>query len=223
MDNYFNKNIIQLNKHNYQNTFASKNLIHNANNYANNYGIYIPSGRDIIDTLIDVLHIFTIVITEDNGFTPTLEFIEFIDYHLDWLASIDDDTRLFDFTNKYNLTQVKALLTYPHTPLQGCYKYCDQIMDIAIIFRRAHEQLGTRCINTLPSNQFHSLATQFAAINSRLAYIFRSMPPADYDTMKENNRQLYYQLNKYVLHPVRIQHMADNFNIDFFDYLDTIF
>lgn len=178
--------------------------------------------RDTIETLIEILQIFNIIITEENEFRRTPEFAAFLERHLDWLASIDDDTRLFDFRNKSHLTEVKSLLTYPHTPLQRCINYCDEILDIAISFRRAHDQLGTRVLHNLPTNELLLLGQQFAAVNHRLAHILRSMPPADYATMKENNRQLYYELNKCVLHPDRIQNMADKFGIDFFDYLDAI-
>ena len=178
--------------------------------------------RDIIETLIDILQIFSIIITEENEFTPTPEFVQFLDTHLTWLASIDDDMRLYEFRNKSHLTEVKSLLTYPHSPLQGCAKYWDELMDIAIIFQRTHDQLGTRVLNTLPRSEFYSLSKQCAAVNTRLAHILRSMPPADYQTMHENNRELYYNLNAVILNPERVDRFANLYGLEPSAYLDAI-
>lgn len=178
--------------------------------------------RDTIETLIEILQIFNVIITEENEFTRTPEFVAFLERHLGWLASMDDDMRLFDFRNKSHVTEVKSLLTYPHTPLQRCITYCDEMMEIEMMFRRVHDQVSTRVLHNLPSNEYQCFGKQFAAVNHRLAHILRSMPPTDYATMKENNRQLYYELNKCVMHPERIQNMADKFGIDFFDYIEAI-
>lgn len=183
----------------------------------------IKGPRDLIETLIGILQIFSLVITEENEFTPTPEFLQFLETNLDWLASIDDDTCLYNFQNKSHVTEVKSLLTYPHTPLQRCIKYWDDLMDIAIIFRRLHDQLGTRVLNDLPRDEYQSLGKQFAAVNTLLAHILRSMPPADYDAMHENNRELYYELNKYILNPTRIDRMAHYYGINSIEYLDGIF
>jgi hypothetical protein len=44
----------------------------------------------------------------------------------------------------------------------------------------------------------------------------------DYKKMKQENENLYLELNKVILKPERIQIMATNYGIDFFDYLDAI-
>lgn len=179
--------------------------------------------RDLIETLTEILQIFSMIITEAYEFTPTPEFVQFLEKYLVWLESIDDDTRLYDFRNKSHLTEIKSFLTYPHPQFEGCIQWMDELLDIAMLFQRTHDQLGARVINTLPRDKCNCLGKQFAAVNTRLSHILRDMPPADYATMKENNRQLYYELNKSVLKPQRIQNIADKFGIDFFDYLEAIY
>lgn len=44
----------------------------------------------------------------------------------------------------------------------------------------------------------------------------------DYDKMRNNNREFFLELNQYVLHPERIQRISQRFNIEFFDYLDSL-
>lgn len=44
----------------------------------------------------------------------------------------------------------------------------------------------------------------------------------DYQEMKKNNEEFYWELNKYVLHPDRIERMASKYSMEFFDYLDAI-
>lgn len=205
----------------YYNTFELRAM--QANNTPSKTRSNNPSGpRDIIETLTEILHIFSVIITEENEFTPTPEFQAFLDSQLVWIASIDEDLRLYDFRNKSHITELKTFLTYPHPQFKGCIKYMDELMDIADTFRHAHDQHGARVLNTLPRNKYLSLQKQFAGISTRLGYILDRTPPADYATMHENNRQLYYELNKYILNPVRIEKMADHYGIEFIDYLDSI-
>jgi len=179
--------------------------------------------RDIIETLVDILHTFSLVITEENEFTPTPEFHEFLERQLSWLGSIDEDTRLYNFQNKSHITELKSFLTYPHPQLHGCIERIDEITDIAIIFRDTYAQVGTRVLNTLPRDAYLSLHKEFAGVNSHLAYILRSMPPADYETMKENNRDLYRELNAYIMHPTRVDNMYNEYGLEYpWEYLDAI-
>lgn len=44
----------------------------------------------------------------------------------------------------------------------------------------------------------------------------------DYKRMKEDNESFYIELNKVILKPQRIENMASNYGVDFFEYLDAI-
>jgi len=44
----------------------------------------------------------------------------------------------------------------------------------------------------------------------------------DYDKMRQDNRDFFVELNQYILKPDRVQKMSEQFNIDFFDYLDAL-
>lgn len=202
----------------YYTTFELRGMEPNNTPYNRTYG-----PRDIIETLTEILQIFSVIITEENEFTPTTEFRAFLETHLAWLASIDDDKRLYNFRNKSHITEIKTFLTYPHPQLDGCFNWHDELIDIAIIFHDTHEQLGIRVLNTLPNNDCPSLHKQFAGVSARLAYIMKCMPPADYETMKENNRDLYRELNAYIMHPDRIDKMYTKYSLDYpWEYLDAI-
>ena len=202
----------------YYTTFALRTMEQaNDTPYNRTYG-----PRDVIETLTEILQIFRGVITEENEFTPTPEFRAFLERQLAWLESIDDDNRLYEFRNKSHVTELKTFLTYPHPQLHGCIKYADELVDIAQIFRLDHNQLGRRVLNTF-SNRPISLHMQFAGVHSHLFYIMRCMLPADCETMKENNRELYRQLNAYIMHPKRIDRMYKNYELESpWEYLDAI-
>lgn len=178
--------------------------------------------RDTIETLTEILQTFRFFITEEYEYTPTPAFLGFLDSHLLWLASIDDDSRLYNFRNKYHLNELKTFLTYPHPQFDGCIKWWDELMDIAIDFRRFHDRLGTRVINTLPRDTYQDLDKQFAPIVSKLEFILERTPPADYQTMHENNRELYYNLNALILNPERVDRFANLYGLDSSAYLDAI-
>jgi hypothetical protein len=202
----------------YYTTFALRTMDQeNDTPYNRTYG-----PRDVIETLTEILHIFSVVITEENEFTPTTEFRAFLERQLAWLASIDDDNRLYEFRNKSHLTELTTFLTYPHPQLNGCIKYADELTDIAKVFRFDHNQLGRRVLNTFSNNHI-SLHMQFAGVHSHLFYIMRCMLPADCETMKENNRDLYCELNAYIMHPDRIDKMYTKYGLDYpCEYLDAI-
>ncbi len=44
----------------------------------------------------------------------------------------------------------------------------------------------------------------------------------DYERMKHDNEQFFFELNKCVLNPKRIERFATKFGMEFFDYLDAI-
>lgn len=44
----------------------------------------------------------------------------------------------------------------------------------------------------------------------------------DYQRLKDDNKELYNELNRVVLHPARIEKVSSQYGIGFFDYLDAI-
>ena len=44
----------------------------------------------------------------------------------------------------------------------------------------------------------------------------------DYKKMKERNEALYLDLVKYIMHPNRVEKMALSYNMEFFEYLESI-
>jgi hypothetical protein len=44
----------------------------------------------------------------------------------------------------------------------------------------------------------------------------------DYDKMRKDNRDFFVELNESLLKPDRIKRISQQFNIDFFDYLDAL-
>lgn len=180
----------------------------------------MDTSRNIIQSLIEILETLRIVISEEHEYTPTQEFLEFVSSHLTWLETLDNDIRLYDFRNKSYITQLKVCFTYPHPQFEGCITWWDELLDIAIDFRRIHGQIATIPINTL--TEFKDLDKQLAPIVSKLDYILERIPPADYDTMHENNRKLYHELNTYILNPERVEKIACEYGMELIDYLDAI-
>jgi len=180
----------------------------------------METSRDIIQSLKEILEALRMVIIEEHDYTPTEEFLTFVSSHLRWLETLDNDIRLYDFRNKSYITQIKSCFTYPHPQFKGCITWYDELLDIAIDFRRIHGEIATIPINTL--SEFKDLDKQLAPIVSKLDYILDRMPPADYETMHENNRELYYELNTYILNPERVEKIACKYGVDICGYLDAI-
>jgi len=44
----------------------------------------------------------------------------------------------------------------------------------------------------------------------------------DYNKMRQDNRDFFVELNQYILKPERVERMAEQCGVDFFDYLDAI-
>lgn len=180
----------------------------------------METSRDIIQSLIEILETLRMVIIEEHEYTPTQEFLTFISNHLSWLETLENDIRLYDFRNKSYIMELKTCFTYPHPQFKGCITWWDELLDIAIDFRRIHGQISTIPINTL--TEFKDLDKQLAPIVSKLDYILERTPAADYETMHENNRELYYKINAYILEPNRVERFANLYGMEPSVYLDAI-
>lgn len=140
-------------------------------------------------------------------------FRKFLTSHMRWISALQSDTDLYNPENREQLTILKNFLKYPEDNLQHFIELFQEYMDIKRSFRRYDNA----------DDDMHCMDTFFANIVSELEYILDRMPPTNYERMKENNRHLYYELNKYILKPERIEKMSATYNIEFIDYIDAIF
>jgi hypothetical protein len=140
------------------------------------------------------------------------QFLRILDKHIGWLKQLDNDLQLFDFRNKANLNELTSFLKDPNPHFEGWVRHI--YMDEHCDFRRGFLRFLVA--------EHRPLDKQFAPIVFELEYILESTPSGDYETMHENNRQLYYELNKYILNPQRIEKMATKFGLEFSAYLDAI-
>lgn len=159
----------------------------------------------IINVLMDILETF-------RANARCEDFRKFLNSHIVWLSSITSDTELYHPSNKKPLVELKNFLEDPEEHLEDFIELFQEYMDIKYAFRHYHDN----------NDDWGTMDSFFTDIVSDLEYILYRMLPADYETMKEKNRQFYHEINKYVLKPERIEKMAQQFGIEFFDYMDAI-
>ena len=53
-------------------------------------------------------------------------------------------------------------------------------------------------------------------------YLVNWFNKIDYDGMKEENSEFRSELASYVFHPARVERMADSFQIEFSEYLESL-
>lgn len=140
-------------------------------------------------------------------------FRQFLSSHMSWISALQSDTDLYNPENREQLTILKNFLKYPEDNLQHFIELFDEYMDIKRSFRRYD--------NT--DDNIHCMDEFFTDIVEDLEYILDRMLPADYDIIHENNRSLYYELNKYILKPERIEKMSRDYGINSIEYMDAIF
>lgn len=156
-------------------------------------------------TLLDILDTFR----ENARFE---HFRKFLTSHVRWISALHSDTELYNPENREQLTILKNFLKYPEDNLLHFIELFQEYMDIKRSFRRYD--------NTY--DDIHCMDEFFTNIVTDLEYILYRMPPTDYERMKEQNREFYHDLNKYILKPERIEKMAHDYGINFIDYMDAI-
>jgi hypothetical protein len=138
-------------------------------------------------------------------------FRMFLTEQINWVSSLNSDADLYNPQNKEPLIKLKNFLKYPEAYLEQFIDLFKEYMEIKRTFAKYDDD-----------EEFGSIDDFFTEIVSELEMILYRMPPLDYETMKENNREFYHDLNKYILKPERIEKMACKYGIDFIDYLDAI-
>jgi hypothetical protein len=161
---------------------------------------------DTRNAVLDILVTF-----RGNAIYP--DFREFINSHINWVSSLNSDAELYDPIKKESLRELKNFLKHPEAYLEDFIDLFEEYIDIIESFRSS--ELDDVC----PSMSINDLFTE---IVSELEMILYRIPPNDYETMKETNREFYHELNKYILNPERIKKMAGEYGIEFIDYLDAI-
>jgi hypothetical protein len=172
----------------------------------------MESPNKCLNEVTDILRIFRY-----NTISPY--FGEYLNGHLNWVSTINCDQDFYDPRNRERLTQLKNFLEDPDDQmteydLESIQEYVD--MKNAFI-QRIHNYDGV-----FRSTTGYRMDEFFIEIVSDLETILERIPPSDYPNMKEENREFYLQLNKYILNPKHIEKMSEQFDIGFFDYLDAI-
>lgn len=99
----------------------------------------------------------------------------------------------------------------------------DELIDIKLSFLSLFRVYAHRpLLRLLREDEFPELKDYFKHIRSELEYILERMPPCDYKSMHEKNRELYRELNAYILNPARAERVSAQYGIDICDYLDAI-
>jgi len=140
-------------------------------------------------------------------------FRQFLTSHMRWISALQSDADLYNPENREQLTILKNFLKYPEENMMHFIELFQEYMEIKRSFRRYD--------NT--DDDIHCMDAFFTDVVAELEYILDRMPPTDYERMKENNRQFYHDLNKYILNPDRVEKMAAAHEIEFIDYMDAIF
>ena len=159
---------------------------------------------DTCNALLDILVTF-------RGNAIYTDFREFINSHINWISSLNSDAELYDPIKKESLRELKNFLKHPDSYLEDFIDLFEEYIDIVESF--GSSELDDACL---------TIDDLFTEIVSELEMILYRIPPNDYETMKEKNREFYHDLNKYILNPERIKKMAGEYGIEFIDYLDAI-
>jgi hypothetical protein len=142
---------------------------------------------EIRNELLDILVTF-----RESAIYPN--FLEFLNSHINWISCLKKDADLYDPINKERMRELKNFLKYPEAHLEDFIDLFKEYMDIKRSFARYDHDHEVGCIDNF-----------FTGIVSELEMILYRMLPNDYETMKEKNREFYCELNKYILHPKRIE------------------
>lgn len=169
-------------------------------------------GRALVYGLLDILY------TMRGSCFLNEEFYEFLTKHITWLSCImtayyDTDSKLYLPIYKHLVVELANFLKYPERHIEYFDLVFSEYYDIVINCRRFDRN------DDGDEEEYHNMDDFFKSYVSKLDYILAN---TDYTIMKEQNRELYHDLNKYILKPERIEKMADKFGMNFCDYLDAI-
>ena len=143
---------------------------------------------------------------------PTLELWRWLGRHVDLIQSLKNDKELYNPIYTEQLNELKNFLKEPEEHLELFIETYWEYMEIKDSFRR----------HDCDECAYYTLQDFFIPIVSELEYILERVPRHDYETMHEKNKEFYHELNKYICKPERIERIAGQYGIEFFDYLDAI-
>jgi hypothetical protein len=169
-------------------------------------------GRALVYGLLDILY------TMRGSRFLNEEFYEFLTKHIEWLSNLmeesyDSDAKLYLPIYKHLLIELVNFLKYPERHIEYFDLVFSEYYDIVINCRRFDRNYDGN------EEEYHNMEDFFKSYVSKLDYISAN---TDYTIMKEQNRELYHDLNKYILKPERIDKIADKFGMNFCEYLDAI-
>lgn len=142
----------------------------------------------------------------------TLELWFCLGRHDDLIQSLKSDKELYNPIYKEQLNELKDFLKNP-----------DEHFDLFIqVFREYWDINNSFCRSHCDDCDYHTMQDFLIPIVSDLEYILERVPRHDYETMHEENKEFYHELNKYICKPERIERIAGQYGIEFFDYLDAI-
>lgn len=191
--------------------------------------------RRTVESLSELFELFTIfMITRYERLSAELD--NFFQEQIIWLKSLDSDLGLYDPKNKKSLLALKDFLANPDPYFHECIDNWDEIMDITIGFHKYYREFASLPINrftdkvsmtiggnTIMVDNYHDLPEFFAPMCAKIDAILMEIPPTNYETMHENNRDLYRELNAYIMNPARIDNMCAKYGIESqWEYLDAI-
>lgn len=172
-------------------------------------------GRALVYNLLDILTTIRSCVSVTNEYSR-----DFLSKYIDWLSSImssayNSDAILYSPLHKHMVTSLTHFLKRPETYLGIDYfdLTFSEYWDIKANCRRFSDIVN--------DEEFHSggMENFFNNYVSRLEHILEN---TDYASLKEENREFYLDLTRYIGNPDRIQRISSQFDMDFCEYLDAI-
>jgi len=172
--------------------------------------------RDNIYSILDICRLYT----------HNRQFKRILVSQLNWLGRISD-ADFYHPQNKERVTILKNFLEQPeeHIPHYVTSNFVQinaYIYTKEALIAKSKKDPAFRFAN-MQEVYAYSMNDLFTEIVAELEFILTRVPPMDYEKMKENKRQFYQDLNKYILKPERIEKMAGEYRINCIEYLDAIF
>lgn len=173
------------------------------------------TGRALVYTLLDILCEMRPCVTGQNE-----EFYEFMTKHIVWLSSLmnasyNSDSLLYLPIHKHMVRTLRHYLKYPESyyGMGGFDIYMGDYINMKTSCWRFAGIDDKEEYYRIDMNHF------FTKYVAKLEHVLAN---TDYTTLKEQNREFYHELNKYILKPERIEKMAHDYGINSIEYLDAI-
>ena len=144
--------------------------------------------------------------------TENTDFRSFLYFYVNWLRSLQNDRELYNPIYRQNIYDLKEFLKDPECYFEEFLELYREYMILKYAFKWYPNWTGP----------YQPMSTFFEPIVSELEYIWYRTPCRCYLTMHETNRELYRELNAYILHPERLERISGEYGLECPDYLDAI-